>query len=228
LPPLRARRQSNVYVSRASSPGDLAPRIPRPRRDGRAQAMTIDADTRQEPAPAPEAAPFHFAPTFKLDLAFSLAYVVLFIRLWARVEHDVGVCAGAIAFGILLALCYAGKVYIIGFLNQRGGDARTYVISSDLVTTGLYAYSRNPTYFLTFVQTLVWSAFLLFLQAVSSFDRIDLAAALLLPVGFFLVHDRWIIAREDAALRAAHPQAFDAYAATVGRWIGRKRGAPAP
>ena len=190
--------------------------------------MTLNAEIQAEPpALAPDKAPFHFAPTFKLDLLFSFVYVVLFIRLWALAAHSPWAAAGGIVFGLLLALCYAGKVYIIGFLNQRGGDARTYVISSDLVTTGLYAYSRNPTYFLTFVQTLVWSAFLLFLQAASSFDALDLAAALLLPAAFFLIHDRWIIAREDAALRAAHPEAFDAYAATVGRWFGRRRGAPA-
>ncbi|MGD0721583.1 MAG: hypothetical protein ABR970_11135 [Roseiarcus sp.] len=194
--------------------------------------MTLNTESPEgtpagEPAAAPAAEPFQFAPTFKLDLLFSLAYVVLFIRLWALVEHGAGVCAGAVGFGILLAACYAGKVYIIGFLDQRGGDARTYVISSDLVTTGLYAYSRNPTYLLTFVQTLVWSAFLLFLQAVSAFDPIDLAAAFLLPAAFYLIHDLWIIRREDAALRAAHPEAFDAYAATVGRWFGRSRGAPA-
>ena len=97
-------------------------------------------------------APFRFAPTFKIDLVFSLVYVALFVWTWAHGGHRLWHCAVAGLFGFLLVLCYAGKVAIIGFLNQRGGDARTYVISSGLVTTGLYAYSRNPTYLLTLVQ----------------------------------------------------------------------------
>lgn len=170
-----------------------------------------------------ESPPFRFAPTFIIDLVFSLCYVVLFIRAWARASDGAGVGVGAGCFAILLALCYAGKVYIIGFLNQRGGDARTYVISSDLVTTGLYAYSRNPTYLLTLVQCCVWSGLLLFLQAFAPFAPIVFTATMLLPVAFFLITDLWIIKREDAALRAAHPQQFDAYSARVGRWFGRLR-----
>lgn len=170
-----------------------------------------------------ESPPFRFAPTFIIDLIFSLCYVVLFMCAWARASDGAAVGVGAGCFAIPLALCYAGKVYIIGFLNQRGGDARTYVISSDLVTTGLYAYSRNPTYLLTLVQCCVWSGLLAFLQAFAPFEPIVFAATLLLPVAFFLITDLWIIKREDAALRAAHPQQFDAYSARVGRWFGRPR-----
>src|SRR5581483_7306229 len=167
--------------------------------------------------------PFRFAPTFILDLFFSIAYVGLFLRAWARAAGGPEIGLGGACFAVLLVLCYAGKVAIIGFLNRRGGDARNYVISSGLVTTGLYAYSRNPTYLLTLVQCGVWSGLLLFLQAFAPFEPLVLAATLLLPVAFFLIHDLWIIRREDAALRAAHPQEFDAYCAKVGRWIGAKR-----
>jgi protein-S-isoprenylcysteine O-methyltransferase Ste14 len=181
---------------------------------------TMTFDTRSHEAPtAPK--PFHFAPTFKLDLVFSLAYVVLFTLSWARIEHSGLVCGVGAAFGVALVLCYAGKVFIIGVLNQRGGDARTYVISSDLVTSGLYAYSRNPTYALTLVQCLLWSALLLFLEAHAPFAPVTLALTILLPALFFWIHDRVIIPREDAALGAAHPEAFAAYAREVGRWIGR-------
>ena len=170
-------------------------------------------------------APFRFAPTFKIDLTFSLAYVVLFVWTWAYGGHRLWHCAVAALFGFLLVLCYAGKVAIIGFLDRRGGDARTYVISSGLVTTGLYAFSRNPTYLLTLVQCVVWSALIVFLQLVGPLEPIVLALALLLPLAFFLLHDWVIIKREDAALSAAHPEAFAAYSKSVGRWFGRKRGA---
>jgi protein-S-isoprenylcysteine O-methyltransferase Ste14 len=167
--------------------------------------------------------PFRFAPTAKIDFAFSLAYVILFIRAWNRADHPTAICIGAGLIGLLLALCYAGKVYIIGFLNQRGGDARTYVISSGLVTTGLYAYSRNPTYLLTFVQCLIWSALLILLQVGAPLAPVTLALSILLPAFFFLLTDRVIIEREDSALSAAHPEAFAAYSQSVRRWFGRKR-----
>ncbi|WP_158816537.1 isoprenylcysteine carboxylmethyltransferase family protein [Methylocapsa sp. S129] len=169
-------------------------------------------------------APFRFAPTFKIDLVFSLAYVVLFVLTWARCAHTPWVCAIAGLFGFLLACCYAGKVAIIGLLNKGGGDARTYVISSGLVTTGLYAFSRNPTYLLTLIQCVVWSALLVFLQIDASFEPVVLALAILLPFAFFFLTDIVIIKREDSALSAAHPEAFAAYSKSVGRWFGCKRG----
>jgi len=122
-------------------------------------------------------------------------------------------------------LCYAGKVYIIASLNQGGGDARTYVISSELVTTGLYAFSRNPTYLLTLIQYVLWSALLIFLQLFAPFEPVVLALSIGLPALFFVITDRVIITREDAALSAAHPEAFAAYSKTVGRWFGRKKSA---
>lgn len=182
--------------------------------------MTFEARS-QSGESAPE--PFRFAPTFILDLIFSVAYVGLFVRAWARAAGGPEIGLGGASFAVLLVLCYAGKVAIIAFLNRGGGDARHYVISSGLVTTGLYAYSRNPTYLLTLVQCCVWSGLLLYLEIFASFEPLVLAATLLLPVAFFLIHDLWIIRREDAALRAAHPQEFDAYAAKVGRWFGAKR-----
>jgi protein-S-isoprenylcysteine O-methyltransferase Ste14 len=182
-----------------------------------------DASSTGQDDKANERASFHFAPTFKIDLVFSLIYVTLFIRTWAYCDHTALVCAIASLFGFLLALCYAGKVAVIASLNKGGGDARTYVISSGLVTTGLYAYSRNPTYLLTLVQCVIWSAMLVFLQAFAPFEILIFALSLLLPVAFFLLHDLVIISREDAALSAAHPEAFDAYSKSVGRWFGRKR-----
>jgi protein-S-isoprenylcysteine O-methyltransferase Ste14 len=190
--------------------------------------MTMTLNTgRQEGREAREAskaAPFRFAPTFVIDLIFSSAYVISFIQLWAHVTLTISACAIAGLIGFALALCYIGKVLIIASLDRRGGDARTYVISSDLVTDGLYAYSRNPTYLLTLIQCGVWSTLLVFLQAFAPFEPLLVAFSILLPILFFLVTDR-VITREDAALRAAHPQAFDDYSKQVGRWFGRKRGA---
>jgi protein-S-isoprenylcysteine O-methyltransferase Ste14 len=199
-----------------------------PRRTHGGDRMTLNSYThetglaRQNDA-AQSAARFQFAPTFKMDLVFSCIYVVLFIRTWALGGHTIGMCVVAALFGILLALCYAGKIAIIASLNKGGGDARTYVISSDLVTTGIYAYSRNPTYLLTLVQCVVWSSLLVFLQLFAPISLPIFALSILLPFAFYFITDVVIIRREDAALSAAHPEAFAAYAQSVGRWIGRKR-----
>jgi protein-S-isoprenylcysteine O-methyltransferase Ste14 len=171
-----------------------------------------------------QAAPFRFAPTFKIDLIFSVLYAGLFIHLWGRLNHTVAVSAIAAMFGLGIALCYAGKIYIIESLSRRGGDARHYVVSSGLVTDGLYAWSRNPTYFVTLVQCLLWTAMLVALQMFAPLEPLTFVASMIAPALFYVAMDR-VIDREDAALAAAHPEAFAAYAKDVGRWFGRKRGA---
>jgi protein-S-isoprenylcysteine O-methyltransferase Ste14 len=215
------KRSAFVSVSR-----DVAPQIESVRA---AETMTLNTDFHQAPAArsideAQRAPPFRFAPTFIIDFITSACYLPLFALSWARAPHTIMICAIAGLLGLAVAFCYFGKVFIIGFLNQRGGDARTYVISSDLVTTGLYAYSRNPTYLMTLVQYILWTALLVFLQAFAPIHPVVFALSLLLPVAFFVVMDR-VIDREDAALGARHPEAFAAYANDVRRWFGRKRAA---
>src|ERR1700736_6303416 len=83
---------------------------------------------------APGAAPFRFAPTFIIDFITSSFYVPLFALSWLRAPHSAVISAIAGLLGLAVAFCYFGKVFIIGFLNKRGGDARDYVISADLVT----------------------------------------------------------------------------------------------
>ena len=186
--------------------------------------MTLEAGHREQLATqeAGSAAPFRFAPTFIIDFVTSASYMIVFVVQWPRGIYTIRACEIAVLFGVVIACCYVGKVFIIGFLNKRGGDARTYVISADLVTTGLYSFSRNPTYLLTLLQYGLWSALLIFIQTYAPFDPVVLALSILLPVVFFVVMDR-VIAREDAALSAAHPEAFAAYSKRVGRWFGRKR-----
>lgn len=194
--------------------------------------MTADgnsdhATTHPQAQATDKRASFQFAPTFKIDLVFSALYAGLFIHLWGRLDHTVMVCSIAAAFGVALALCYAGKVYIIESLSRRGGDARHYVVSSGLVTDGLYAYSRNPTYFVTLVQCALWTAMLVALQLFAPLEPLPFVASMIAPALFYVLMDR-IIDREDAALSAAHPEAFAAYASEVGRWFGRRRGQGSP
>ena len=173
-------------------------------------------------APAPAKAPFRFAPTFIVDLCFSLVYAFSFGPALRGVQHPLVATLIALPIVALIVLCYIGKIFVIRFLERRGGDARTYVLSSAIVTDGPYAWSRNPTYLLALIQFLSWSALLLVLQAFGSFEPLPLFVACFAPLVFFIITDRVNIAREDRELAARHPEEFAAYSRKVGRWIGRR------
>jgi protein-S-isoprenylcysteine O-methyltransferase Ste14 len=191
-------------------------------------SVVLKSSLFDEPAAADAAAApkrFKFAATFVIDLAFSLLFVAAVVPVWAS-EMDRGLAmAPTFLIGVLILVCYAGKVFVIAHLDKAGGDARTYVKSSALVTDGPYAYSRNPTYLLAMIQFLLWSALALYLQAFAPWRPTLLAAAILLPALFFLVNDRVVMPTEEAMLKRLHPQEFDAYAKRVRRWIGRRAAA---
>jgi len=164
---------------------------------------------------------FRFAPTFLVDLAVSFAYAMFLGSVWSGV-HNVGMAMLVAApFLALIMLCYVGKILVIRYLERRGGDARTYVLSDTLVTDGPYAWSRNPTYLLALIQFLLWSALLLVLQGFGTIQTLPLSMACFAPLVFFVITDRVNIAREDRELAAKHPEAFADYSKRVGRWIGR-------
>ena len=148
-------------------------------------SVVLKSSLFDEPAAADaKAAPkrFKFAATFVIDIAFSLLFVAAVVPVW-RGEMDLGlVMAPTFLLGVLILLCYVGKVLVIAHLDKAGGDARTYVKSSALVTDGPYAWSRNPTYLLAMIQFLLWSALALYLQAFVPWRPLMLAAAFGLPV----------------------------------------------
>ena len=167
---------------------------------------------------------FKFAATFVIDLAISLVFVALVVPVW-NAELDLGLAmAPTFPLGVLILACYVGKVLVIAHLDRRGGDARTYVKSSALVTDGPYGWSRNPTYALAMLQFLLWAALALYLLALGPWRWTLAIAAIGLPAFFFLVNDRVVMPSEEAMLRGLHPVEYDAYAARVRRWFGRKAG----
>jgi protein-S-isoprenylcysteine O-methyltransferase Ste14 len=119
--------------------------------------------------------------------------------------------------------CYFGKVFVITHLDKQGGDARTYVKSSSLVTDGPYGYSRHPTYLVAMAQFLLWSVLALYLQTFMPWRPLMIAAALGLPLAFYLINDLVVMPTEEGMLRRLHPEEFDAYAARTRRWFGRYR-----
>jgi protein-S-isoprenylcysteine O-methyltransferase Ste14 len=165
---------------------------------------------------------FKFAPTFVIDLGVSALYVLAVVPSW-RASIDLGFKVNITSFtlGIAILACYVAKVLVVSHLDRRGGDARAYVKSSELVTDGPYGWSRHPTYVVAMLQFLLWSALALLLQAFLPWNPVLIAAALSLPLAFFVINDRIVMPTEEAMLRKLHPEAFDAYAARVRRWFGR-------
>jgi protein-S-isoprenylcysteine O-methyltransferase Ste14 len=186
----------------------------------------FDPSIFDEPDSAHASAPtgkFKFAPTFVIDLAISLCFIAAIAPAWTA-SLDLGdrVAMPTLAFGLLIPVCYVGKVLVVSHLDRRGGDARAYVKSATMVTDGPYAYSRHPTYLLAMIQFLLWSALALYLQIFLPWRPVMLTAALGLPLAFFLINEIVVMPTEEAMLRKLHPQEFEAYAGRVRRWFGRK------
>jgi protein-S-isoprenylcysteine O-methyltransferase Ste14 len=190
-------------------------------------SATLKSSLFDEPDAAEASAPpkrFKFAATFVIDLIVSLVFVAVVLPPWsADIERGL-IMAPTFVIGVLILMSYAGKVLVIAHLDKRGGDARTYVKSSALVTDGPYAWSRNPTYALAMLQFLLWAALALYLLALGPWRWALAVAAIGLPALFFLVNDRIVMPTEEGMLRKLHPEEYDAYAARVRRWFGLKAG----
>jgi protein-S-isoprenylcysteine O-methyltransferase Ste14 len=167
---------------------------------------------------------FKIAATFVIDLVVSLAFVAVVLPPW-RTDFARGlIMAPTFLLGVLILVSYVAKVLVVAHLDKHGGDARTYVKSSALVTDGPYGWSRNPTYAVAMLQFLLWAALALYLLALGPWRWTLAIAAIGLPALFFLINDRIVMPTEEAMLRKLHPEEYDAYAARVRRWFGRKAG----
>jgi len=189
----------------------------------------LDRSIFDEPDSLDAAAPvktFKVAPTFVIDLTVSALYVFAVVPVWRDfLPRGWIVNLPSSALGLAIVGCFLAKVLVVSHLDRRGGDARAYVKSSSLVTDGPYRWSRHPTYTVAMLQFLLWSALALYLQIFSRLNPTLLAAALVLPVAFFLINDRIVMPVEEAMLRKLHPDEFDAFAARTRRWFGRYPGA---
>lgn len=163
-----------------------------------------------------------FSRIFLVELAFTAAYLGATALLVFFDAPSSSELLAPIALSVAYAALFFYKIALVHYLEWRGGDAREFRASDQLVTTGAYALSRNPVYVLSLAQSLVWSVGLVLLGATA--PRGFCAAALAAPTllyGHFLALDRLIVPHEEAALRSRHPEAFAAYCARVSRWFGR-------
>ena len=168
---------------------------------------------------------FKVAPTFVIDLAFSALCLVGVAPAWKRaLAQGAVVSVPTLALLAVILACYLGKTLTVGWLDGKGGDARAYVKSGALVTTGPYGWSRHPTYALAMLQFLLWAVLGAYVQAFAPLSLMLVVAVVGAPLGFFLVNDLVVMPTEEAMLRKLHPEEFDAYAARVNRWFGRRAG----
>jgi protein-S-isoprenylcysteine O-methyltransferase Ste14 len=142
-----------------------------------------------------------------LAIAAALAQSALTIKGEHRPPTSRAAAAMAIATASgALAASAAGQ------FRRQGTTVEPFnpALASALVTTGANAVSRNPMY--------VGLAGLLVANAV----RLGSWKALLPVAAFALVIDRFQIRAEESALLANFGADYEAYRATVPRWLGRR------
>lgn len=163
-----------------------------------------------------------FSNIFSVDLVASFGYVTATLFLVGDANPETVSVAALIALGAAYLALQAGKIWLIVDLEKRGGDARQFMGSDHLVTSGVYAFSRNPVYLVSLVQSALWSIALLCLARGQDAAGVGYALAPALLYAHYWGMDRLIVPNEEAALKAVHPEEFAAYAAKVRRWFGRR------
>ncbi len=163
-----------------------------------------------------------FSNIFLVDFVVSLVYAGATVAFLNRDALSARWATAAMILAIAYAALHIGKIMLIIELERRGGDARQFVGSEQLVTSGVYAWSRNPVYLISLLQSALWSLGLVFLCVEGRDFSWAIAVATLLLYAHYWGQDRLIIPNEEAALMKRHPVDFPAYCARVQRWFGRK------
>jgi protein-S-isoprenylcysteine O-methyltransferase Ste14 len=163
-----------------------------------------------------------FSNIFLVDLTASLAYALATLLIISQGDLAPKGELALIWFGVAYLGLHAAKILLVIYLERQGGDAREFVGSERLVTSGFYAFSRNPVYLLSLAQSLIWSLALIFGSAGGHAAWVAYYLAPLLLYAHYWGMDRLIIPNEEAALRLKHPVEFGAYCARVRRWLGRR------
>jgi protein-S-isoprenylcysteine O-methyltransferase Ste14 len=164
-----------------------------------------------------------FSRIFLVDLAACAAYTASTLLLLGLAVPTVQGVGALIFAGLGWVLLFVLKIALVVYLEKSGGDAREFIGSETLVTTGVYTFSRNPVYVMSLLQSFCWSLGLVGLgHSGHPYAGLAYAAAPALLYGHYWGMDRLIVPNEEAALRARHPEEFAAYCAKVNRWLGRK------
>lgn len=164
-----------------------------------------------------------FSRIFLVDFTASASYAAATLLLLSLADPTEGGARALILAALGWVFFFVLKILLVVYLEKRGGDAREFVGSETLVTSGVYALSRNPVYVMSLLQSLCWSLGLVGLGVNGQpYAFLAYAAAPALLYGHWRGMDRLIVPHEEAALRARHPDEFAAYCARVNRWFGRR------
>lgn len=160
-----------------------------------------------------------FSRIFCVDFIIALLYASATIYYLVVSTFPSQLDAALLALAGSYFVVHMAKIWLIVDLERRGGDAREFVGSDRLVTSGVYAVSRNPVYVLSLAQSFLWSLIIVGLGSRTQSVMPPIVAAALLYAHYWGM-DRLIIPNEEAALRARHPQVFADYCKRVRRWFG--------
>ena len=165
---------------------------------------------------------FELSPIFILDFISATAYVITTVYLFYMSPRTVHAIVEIELIAVIVLGANFAKIALLLLVERRGGDSRTFRRSLVLVTDGVYRYSRNPVYLITFVQNLLWSLVLLFRIIDRHESLIMFAVVAIVPFIHFVGVNWLVIPKEEADLLQLHPITFSAYAKSVHRWIGRR------
>ncbi len=154
----------------------------------------------------PAALPDHPDLPYKPPMAFALAIVAglgldAIHRLPARPAGWAPVGVTLVLLGIALLL-WAFRAF-----RAHGTSIEPWRPTTDIITDGPFAYTRNPVYI----------AFALVTIGIGAWT--DRGYVVLLTVPAFLATDRWIVPREEAYLTRKFGDGYRAYLARVRRWL---------
>ena len=153
----------------------------------------VDQDSAQVRFPPPLVVLGCLLAGLALDRVLGLAALDI------AVLRPVGVVIGALGAAILGS-------GLIGFF-RAGNDPEPWKKDTQLVTSGLYRFSRNPMY-LAMAAILTGGAFLM-----------GNLSAFVAPILFVWLMTEFQIKPEERALQARFGEAFDAYRIRTRRWI---------
>jgi protein-S-isoprenylcysteine O-methyltransferase Ste14 len=139
--------------------------------------------------------------------------IILAAGMWAAAKyvHSFGPAPRSLKLAATFISATGVAIVIAGLVAIRRAKTTTNPMKPEtataLVSTGIYAVTRNPMYLGVLLNLLAWS---LYLASVPAFIG---------PLAFVLYITRFQIIPEERALSSRFGSAFTQYAAKVRRWI---------
>ncbi len=108
---------------------------------------------------------------------------------------------------LAIAICFTVSGIALFRKAETTVNPTTPEAASDLVTSGIYNYTRNPMYVGFLLLLIAWGIWL------------SNVYALVLPAGFILYMNRFQIGPEEEALQALFGDRYADYKSRVRRWL---------